>query len=150
MAVDVSASVVVAAPRAEVAAYASDPANDTDWIGGVRSVRPLGAAPLRVGSQVERVASFLGRRVEYVNEVVELEPGERLHMRSVRGPFPMAITYAFADEPGGGTRMSIRVEGDAAGFFRLASPLLGRGVRRSVQGDLERLRRRLEATAGPG
>jgi hypothetical protein len=25
-----------------------------------------------VGSQVERVASFLGRRVEYVNEITEL------------------------------------------------------------------------------
>ena len=74
-------------PRDQVAAYLRDPANDTTWIGGIRSARLLTPGPVTVGSQVERVASFLGRRVQYVNEITELT-ADRLAMRSVRSPFP--------------------------------------------------------------
>jgi hypothetical protein len=41
-----------------VAAYAVDWRNDTEWIGGLRSARLLTPAPVAVGSQIERVASF--------------------------------------------------------------------------------------------
>jgi uncharacterized membrane protein len=149
MAVDVSAEVVIGRPRAEVAAFATDPANDPVWIGGIRSARALQEGPVAVGSRVERTAVFLGRRIEYVNEVVELEPGARLRMRSVRGPFPMEITYGFADASEG-TRATIRVQGDAGGFYRLAGPLLSGAVRRSVSGDLRRLKALLEGRAADG
>jgi uncharacterized membrane protein len=150
MGVDVSAEVRIDRPREEVAAFATDPVNDPVWIGGIRSARALQDGPIAVGSQVERTATFLGRRIEYVNEVVALEPGARLHMRSVRGPFPMQITYTFADDSGG-TRAAIRVQGEAGRFYRLASPVLGAAVRRSVSGDLRRLKALLEGGAArPG
>jgi uncharacterized membrane protein len=141
--VDVRAEALIGRPRAEVAAFATDPANEPAWIGGVERSRPLGSGPLGVGSRVERTARFLGRRFDYVNEVVELEPGERLRMRSVSGPFPMDVEYAFADADGG-TRAAIRVRGDAGGFFRVAGPLLGAMVRRSIGRDLRRLAELME------
>jgi hypothetical protein len=64
-------------------------------------------------------------------------------MRSVKSPFPMVVTYAFEDASGG-TRASVRVQGDPSALYRLAGPLMSRQVRRSVQGDLERLRGILE------
>jgi hypothetical protein len=39
------------------------------------------------------VARFLGRRLAYTYEVVELVPGRRLVMRTAQGPFPMETTY---------------------------------------------------------
>ena len=104
MPVDVTATAAIGRPREEVAAYLRDPANDTSWIGGLRSARLLTPGPVAVGSRVERVASFLGRRVEYVNEVTELT-ADRLAMRSVRSPFPMRVTYGHrpasdASDPG--------------------------------------------------
>lgn len=39
------------------------------------------------------VARFLGRRLAYDYEIVEHLPGERLVMRTARGPFPMETTY---------------------------------------------------------
>ena len=72
MPVDVTATATIDRPREEVAAYLRDPANDTTWIGGLRSARLLTPGQVTVGSQVERVASFLGRRVQYVNEITEL------------------------------------------------------------------------------
>ena len=147
MRLDVTAAVRVARPPAEVAAYMTDPANDPEWIGGVREARLEGAPPIGVGSRVARVASFLGRRVEYVNEVAALDAAH-LDMRSVSGPFPMQITYGFrADGDGAGTVVSNRVRGAARGFA-FAGPLLPRLVRRSVQKDLERLRDVLERRPG--
>jgi uncharacterized membrane protein len=144
---DVSVETLVARPRHAVAAYASDPANDADWIGALTEVRVLTDPPFGVGSRVLRVASFLGRRIEYVNEVTELDPGRRLAMRSVKAPFPMTVVYEWEDAGDGATRMRIRAGGDASGFYRVAGPLLSRAVRRGIEGDLERLRRALESVS---
>jgi uncharacterized membrane protein len=148
MPVDVTATATIDRPREEVAAYLRDPANDTTWIGGLRSARLLTPGPVVVGSQVERVAGFLGRRVEYVNEITELT-GERLVMRSVRSPFPMRVTYGHRQASGGATEVSVRVEGNAGRFYALAAPLLGVAVRRSITRDLRNLKRVLEGRLRP-
>jgi hypothetical protein len=124
-----------------------DAAHDVDWIGGVVDAKQVSEGPLAQGTRVARIAKFLGRRIEYVNEVSDYEPPSRLVMKSVQGPFPMRITYAFAEANGGGTRASIRVEGEASGFFRLASPVLAATVRRNLRRDLGNLKRTMEAGA---
>ncbi|HEV8653857.1 MAG TPA: SRPBCC family protein [Actinomycetes bacterium] len=143
MSVDVEETITIDRPRPQVAGYAMDPAHDTEWIGGVTQVELLTDPPVRVGTQVRRVARFLGKRIDYVLEVTEVEPAERVVMRSIRSPFPMVVTYRFADD-GTRTRASIRVQGDSGGFYRVAAPLLAGRVRRDVHGDLERLKRNLE------
>jgi uncharacterized membrane protein len=142
MSIDVVAEVHVRRPREQVGAYMSDPANDPEWIGGLREARMLGEGPLREGSRVARVASFMGRRVEYVNEITRLEPGTVLEMRSVKAPFPMHITYTFEDRDGG-TLVRNHVRGGGH-LFSLGSPAFAPLVRRNVQRDLERLRDVLE------
>ena len=148
MPVDVTATGAIGRPCEEVAAYLRDPANDTSWIGGLRSARLLTPAPVAVGSRVERVASFLGRRVEYVNEIIELT-GDRLVMRSVRSPFPMRVTYGHRQAGDGATEVSVRVEGDAGRYYALLGPLLGVAVRRSIARDLGNLKRVLEERPRP-
>lgn len=144
MAIDVSTSTVIGRPRDEVAAYVIDYRNDPVWIGGISESELLGEAELSRGSRVRRVASFLGKRIEYVNEVVRLEPGSALEMRSVKSPFPMRITYAFADVPGG-TEASVRVEGEPGRFYRIGGPLMRRAVRRSIDRDVATLKQTLES-----
>jgi hypothetical protein len=92
MATNVQVETVIDRPRNAVADYAMDWRNDTSWIRAISEARLVTDGPFGVGSRVERVASFLGRRIEYVNEVVELEPGARLVMRSEKAPFPMKVT----------------------------------------------------------
>jgi hypothetical protein len=137
MSVDITARVHVDRGPAVVAAYMTDPANDPQWIGGLREAELLGDPPVGVGSRVRRVASFLGKRIEYVNEVLALDETS-LEMRSAKAPFPMHITYRF-EPAGGGTDVSNHVRG---GGLRVLAPL----VRRNVQRDLERLRDVLEAS----
>lgn len=144
MTLDVTATETISADPDRVFAYATDPRNDPVWIGGISEAKLLGEPPLAKGSSVRRLASFMARRIEYVLEVAELEPGARLAMRSVRSPFPMAVTYSF--EPAdGGTRMAIRVQGEPGGMYRLAGPFLPGMVRHSVAGDLRRLKGIIES-----
>jgi uncharacterized membrane protein len=144
MAVDVEVETVVERPIDVVAGYAGDPSNAPDWYVNIESVQWLTPPPMSVGSRLAFVASFLGRRLEYVYEVVELSPGQRLVMRTDEGPFPMQTTYTWSAVGDAATRMRLRNTGEPAGFSRLAAPVVARAVRRAMRHDLARLKRLLE------
>jgi hypothetical protein len=147
MTLDVLATTEIARPPDAVAAYQFDPANDPTWIGGVASTERLTDGPMAAGSRVRRVGGFLGRPIEWVMDVVEFVQDRRMAMHAIRSPFPMDVTYELAPA-GTGTRASIRIRGEARGMYGLLGPLTPIMVRRSVQSDLGRLKRALEA--GPG
>jgi uncharacterized protein YndB with AHSA1/START domain len=143
--VDVLTETVIRRPRAEVAAYAGDPANAPEWYANIRSVEWRTPPPLGVGSRLDFVATFLGRRLAYTYEVTELVPGERLVMRTAQGPFPMETTYTWQALDENATRMTLRNRGRPSGFSVLVAPFLSAAVRRANHADLTRLRTRLEA-----
>jgi uncharacterized protein YndB with AHSA1/START domain len=146
--VDVRTEVEIDRPRAEVAAYASDPGNATAWYENIESVDRQTAPPLAVGSRVVLVARFLGRRLSYTYEIRELVPGERLVMSTADGPFPMETTYTWAETPAGGTRMTLRNRGEPSGFAKVGVPVLAGAMRRANRKDLERLKAILEGSSG--
>jgi hypothetical protein len=127
-----------------VAGYAGDPGNATAWYVNIRSVEWETDPPLRVGSRMAFVAQFLGRRLAYTYEVLELVPEERLVMSTAQGPFPMTTTYAWADLPGGRTRMTLRNTGEPSGFSKVGAPMMAAAMRRANQKDLRRLKEILE------
>jgi len=131
MGIDVTAEVTIERDAEAVWEFMTDPRHEPEWIGGLKTARLQGEPPLRVGSRVERVASFLGKKIEYVNEVTQLEPPRLLDMRSVVAPFPMHITYTLSGEQRTVVRNHVR-----GGGARLMAPF----VRRNIQRDLERLR----------
>lgn len=145
MPVDVLTEIEIARPRADVAGYASDPDNATEWYANIRSVRWETAPPLAVGSRFAFVAQFLGRTLAYSYQVRELVPGERFVMSTAEGPFPMETTYEWAEAPGGGTLMRLRNRGEPSGFSRMAAPVMARAMRRANDKDLRRLKQLLEA-----
>ena len=143
MAVDVVTEIEIARPRADVAAYASDPNNATAWYENIQRVEWRTEPPLRVGSRVAFVARFLRRTLAYTYEVREYVAGERLVMGTADGPFAMETTYTWADA-GARTRMTLRNRGEPAGFSKLATPLLAGAMKRANRRDLARLKRLLE------
>ncbi len=149
MAVDVQTSIEIRLPRGQVAAYAADPANAPSWYANIRSVSWETPPPAVVGSRVAFVARFLGRRLAYTYEVREHLPGERFVMSTAQGPFPMRTTYEWHDTADGGTRMTLRNDGEPSGFGALAAPLMSRAVRRATTKDLRNLKRLLEERAHP-
>ncbi len=145
MMVDVSTDIVVARPRSAVAAYAADPNHVPDWYVNIKSVEWKTPPPLAVGSRIAFVAQFLGKRMAYTYEVVELVADERFVMRTAEGPFPMETIYTWASTPDGGTHMTLRNRGAPAGFSRLLAPFMARAMRRANKKDLAALKRILEA-----
>ncbi len=131
-------------PRDEVAAYVGDPTHAPEWYVNIKSVEWETEPPLRLGSRLAFVAHFLNRRIAYTYEVVALEPGVRLVMRTAQGPFPMETSYEWADAEPGRTRMTLRNRGNPAGFSRLVGPFMAMAVRMANGKDLARLKALLE------
>lgn len=146
MAVDVSTEIVIRQPRRDVAAYAANPDNAPSWYVSIESVQWKTPPPADVGSQVAFVARFLGRRLAYTYEIVELVPGERLVMRTAQGPFPMETSYTWASTADGHTRMVLRNRGNPAGFSKLI-PFIASAMRRANKKDLARLKALLEGSS---
>jgi hypothetical protein len=111
--VDVQCEATIPRPRAEVAAYASDPDNTTSWYANIKAVEWESPQPLAVGSRLAFIATFLGRRLTY--------------------------TYTWQDAGEGATQMMLRHRGKPAGFAKVAAPLMARAMRRAMSKDLQRL-----------
>jgi uncharacterized protein YndB with AHSA1/START domain len=142
--VDVHTEIDIARPIGEVAGYAADPDHAPQWYANIKSVEWRTEPPLRVGSVVRFVARFLGRRLAYDYEFVDLVPGERLVMRTAQGPFPMETTYTWAATTDGGTHMTLRNQGEPAGFSTFLAPFMAPAMRRANRKDLAALKSILE------
>ena len=142
---DVTAERVIPLPPEQVAEYAMDWRHDHEWTQGIRRAALTAEGDgggFGLGAEVTRTAYFLGKRIDYVLKVVGYSPPRLLDMKSVAGPMPMHVTYAFEPDPGG-TRASIRVRGDASVYYRVAGPIMARMVRRNLGKDLRDLERHL-------
>jgi hypothetical protein len=147
MAIDVTVRQEIDAPPSAVSAVQFDPTRDPEWIGGVDRVELVTDAPIATGSEVRRIGGFMGRPIEWLMRVETFEPERHVGMHALQAPFPMDVDYRLEPIDGGRrTRASIRIRGDAAGMYgAMPGPLMGWMVRRSVQGDLNRLKRIVES-----
>ena len=73
MTVDVTTEIVIDRPVEAVVEVAADPTNAPKWYENIESVTWKTEPPPQVGSLVTFVAKFLGRRLEYTYEVIELD-----------------------------------------------------------------------------
>jgi Polyketide cyclase / dehydrase and lipid transport len=136
--VDVVTEVVIPRPVVEVAEYAADPTNAPEWYANIASVEWETPPPLAVGSRLAFVARFLGRRLTYTYEISDFIPGERLIMRTARGPFPMETSYT-CQAVAEGTRMILRNRGEPSGFGAVAAPVMSAAMKRANAKDLTAL-----------
>ena len=144
MDVDVAVETIIHRPVDVVAAYASDPSNAPEWYVNITSVTWRTSPPVEVGSEVDFIAHFLGRRIAYTYRVTELVPGQRLTMSTAQGPFPMQTTYTW-EVVGDSTRMTLHNTGEPTGFARMGAGVMAKAMRRATTKDLARLKVLLES-----
>lgn len=145
MAVAVLTEIVIDRPVRVVAEYVGDPSNAPEWYANIQSVQWQTEPPVMVGSRLDFVAHFLGRRRAYTYEITELIPYQRLVMRTAQGPFPMETSYEWSPVVGAATRMTLRNLGEPSGFAGVAAPIMAAAMRRANTKDLTRLKSFLES-----
>jgi hypothetical protein len=143
--VDVVTETVIGRDVLDVSQFAGDPGNAPAWYENIKKVEWLTPPPLHVGSHIQFMAEFLGKKLNYTYEIVALEAGRKLVMRTAEGPFPMETTYEWEGVGPGVTRMKLRNRGTPSGFGRLMAPFLSLAMRRANTKDLRRLKELLEA-----
>lgn len=137
---------VINRPIEEVFAFISNPENLPRWRASSLEVRKNSPGPLRVGSVVSGRFTFLGRPFDGNLEIIAYEPHQRYATRMVEGPFPLEAHYTL--EPAeNATRLTMIVQGETGGFFKLAEPLVVSMAKRSYETDLHNLKEMLEAQA---
>lgn len=147
-------SVIINRPPEEVFAYLEVRSNDSAWMASVVESEwldrappaPAAAVPSGVGRRGRMVMKLPGRRVEFIDEVTDYQPGRRIAHRTVEGP--IQLNTACVCEPAADacrTTVIGAVDQLPGGWVgRLAAPFVASTLRRGFKADLVRLKNILE------
>ena len=139
-------NLIINRPIEEVFAFISNAENLPRWRAATLEITKISSGAPGVGSTFRGRFTFLGRPFEGNLEVIALEPQHRYGTRLTDGPFPLEARYTL-ERAGSGTHLTLVIEGQPGGFFRLAEPLVVSMAKRSYESDLHNLKEMLEAQA---
>ncbi len=85
----------------------------------------------------------MGRDMDSKLQVTAYEMNKKFAGKVVAGPVPFEISQTF--EPvGNGTKVSIVIEGEPGGFFKLAEGMVKKQLETQIAADFERVKKLLE------
>lgn len=142
--VKVITSIQIARPIEIVSNFASNPDNATAWYKNIKLVKWISSKPLRMDSQVAFEANFLGKKLSYTYQIIELELPYKMVMTTSQGPFPMTTTYFWEQIDANQTKMTLINEGVPQGFSKLVSPFMAKAMQKANVNDLMQLKSILE------
>ena len=100
-----------------------------------------------VGTRWKGATTVLGRKFDWVTEVVEFDPPSHERTKCVEGKLPFELTYTL-ERTDDGTRFTYRIDAESGlgGIFgKLGDPIVTRAQGRTVRTNLANLKVLLEA-----
>jgi uncharacterized membrane protein len=142
---DVSQSIEINRPAADVFAYLDDLTHQADWQESARAVRVEGGAPTRVGTRVIETRRVPGGVQTVTYEVTEHQPGRGYAFEGQGGP--VRISARITVNPHDADRCTVEAEFSfaAGGMGRFILPLVRREAQHQLPADLGRLKALLES-----
>lgn len=120
----VSKTVHIARPPAEVFDYLANFENTAEWDPGVAEATKTSEGPVGLGSTFDLVAMFRGRPIPVRYEITVYEPASRVVLVGTNKQFTGTDDIGIAPD-GDGTRVSWNADFQMEGFARLFQPFLG-------------------------
>ena len=143
--IKVEHSIVINRPVEEVFAVVTNVENNPKWGSGLLEAVKTSEGPIGVGTTWRLVRKVLGQRLEAESEVTEYELNRNYVQRS-KSPFPVEVRQTY-EAVEGGTRITITLEAEPGGFFKLAEPLLKSTAKREIDAEFANLKDLMEGHA---
>lgn len=135
-------------PRQEVFEFLNDPANTVLTNSNILEYEQEGDEPRGKGTRHRGVAKVAGRKLAFVDEITEYQPGERVTLASVEAPMKMHWTLEFRMEDAGEGCTRLHFHQDVptlGGFFgKLSDGLVTKMYTKDVRANLESMKVVLE------
>ena len=141
----VDESIVINKPRMEVYEFMIDPDNVPVYSSNVVEYELVSGEKDKAGRTCHGVVKVVGRRLEFTDELVELDPGRSGKTVSEDATIPYSLTISYDDE-GEGTKVSWHQESESfKGFFKYADAIVLKLYSRDVRSNLEKAKTILES-----
>jgi uncharacterized membrane protein len=142
--ISIEKSVHINKPAVDVFAFLSDFSNDAKWQADVVRSETTSPGPVGVGTTALYVQKFLGREMKNDVVVTAYEPPKRLGIKTTSGPVQFEAVNEL-EAMGGGTHLTVKIQGEPGGFFKLAEGMVSKELEKSIARDLAKLKEILEA-----
>jgi uncharacterized membrane protein len=139
-------SIVVERAPDEVFAYLDDLEAHREWQDGIESIKVVTDGPTHVGTEVEetRVVGG-GQKVAMRWRVTEHDPATRRSaFDTIEGKMMLPSGVISVAPAGEHSEVTFSMDMNPVGFGKVLAPLMKRSVTKEVEGDLARLKARLE------
>ncbi len=139
-------STLIDVPVKDVYAFVSNPNNMSKWNSAVVSIQQATPGEVGVGTKFKTVGEVMGRRLEGELQVQAYEPESKCGFQLNAGPMQMNLTLLFKSV-GTGTKLSLNVQGNPVGVFKLAEGVMTGQVKSLMEGNFAKLKSVLESGA---
>ena len=133
-------------PLKDVFVFASNPNNVAKWNSAVVSIQQVTPGPVDVGTKFKAVGEMMGRQLEGELQVQVYEPSSKCGFQLNVGPMQMNMTMSF-ESVGTGTKLNLNIQGNPAGVFKLAEPVMAGQLKSLMEGNFVKLKSLLEGGA---
>ncbi len=141
-------SVSIDRSREDVFDYVTDPANDAQWQGSCMGSQWASEGPHGVGSTKVSVDKFMGRKIESTIEVTMWDRPKKIGFKAIEGPVPFQAVIGLESVGESGTELTVDLEAEFRGFFKLAGGLVGKQLEKELKTDFNALKLLLEGEHG--
>jgi uncharacterized protein YndB with AHSA1/START domain len=133
----------------EVFSYVTDSSHLPEWQESAVAVRPVGDAPMTVGSRVVVTRRIGNREFPMTAEVTEMDPPRHWKLRGIDGPVRGHVDGTIEPlDDGRRSRLTLNLDFEAHGIGKVLLPFVVRPrVRKEMPRNEERLKDLLEHSA---
>lgn len=144
MANKLEANILINRSADDIFTFLNHPENHPKFVPGMLEFKKASPGPIeQVGTSIQGVRRFLGRRMELPYEITEYQRGTRLGMKGAMGPITFKDGYVL-ESMGPSTRVKFWLQFTLTGVMKLARPFIALVGKAHANETLVNLKKALE------